>query len=172
MSHTTRLPRGGDRNGVDYFFVDRPAFQGMIERGEFLEWAEYYGQFYGTSRSFVEEQLESGKDIILDIDVQGASQVKEKFKDAIAIFILPPSFEELERRLRLRMLESEEAIRRRLEIAKNEIRYYSNYEYIIVNDVLQNSILLLESIVRSGGALASHQQPRIKEIIATFGGTA
>jgi guanylate kinase len=172
VSHTTRQPRGGEQNGADYFFVDRPTFLGMAERGEFLEHAEYYGQQYGTSRSFVEQQLESGKDIILDIDIQGARQVKLKFSQAIATFILPPSFSELERRLRARRLESDEAIRRRLEIAKGEILFYRDYDYIIVNDILENSILLLESIVRSGGALAAHQEHRIEEIIASFGGTA
>jgi guanylate kinase len=144
----------------------------MVERGEFLEFAEYYGQLYGTGKSFVEEQLESGKDVVLDIDVQGARQVKSKCPDAIAIFILPPSFAELERRLRARMLESDEAIRRRLEIAKGEVRFYRDYDYIIVNDILENSIALLESIVRGGLAVPARQEQRIDEIIASFGGTA
>src|ERR1051326_8801012 len=121
VSYTTRSPRVGEQHGVDYFFVDRPAFLGMVERGEFLEWAEYYSQLYGTARSFVEKQLFDGSDVILDIDVQGARQVKAKVPAATAIFILPPSFAELERRLRARMQESDEAIRRRLEIAKGEI---------------------------------------------------
>jgi len=172
VSYTTRSPRGGERNGVDYFFTDRASFLSMVERGEFLEHAEYYGQLYGTGRSYVEEQLESGKDVVLDIDVQGARQVKAKSPGAIAIFILPPSFEELERRLRSRMLESEEAIRRRLEIARGEIQFYRDYDYIIVNDILENSISLLESIVRSGGVFPSKQEHRIEEIIASFGGTA
>jgi len=144
----------------------------MVERGEFLEWAEYYGQLYGTARTFVESNLENGCDIILDIDVQGARQVKSKFSDATAIFIMPPSFAELERRLRFRMLESDEAIRRRLEIAKGEILFYRDYDYIVINDVLENSILLLESIIRCSTAIPSKQQHRIEEIIASFGGTA
>jgi guanylate kinase len=172
VSYTTRPPRGGEQNGVDYFFTDRASFLSMVERGEFLEHAEYYGQLYGTGRAFVEDQLESGKDVVLDIDVQGARQVKAKSPDAIAIFILPPSFAELERRLRARRLESDEAIRRRLEIAKGEILFYRDYDYIIVNDILENSISLLESIVRSGGAIPSKQEHRIEEIIASFGGTA
>ena len=172
VSYTTRTPRTGERQGVDYFFVDRPAFLRMVERGEFLEWAEYYGQLYGTARSFVEEHLERGQDIILDIDVQGARQVKEKVPGAKAIFVLPPSFEELERRLRSRMQESDEAIRRRLEIAKGEIQFYRDYDYIVINDVLENSIILLESIIRSGGAIPAKQECRIEEIIASFGGTA
>ena len=172
VSYTTRTPRTGERHGVDYFFVDRPAFLRMVERGEFLEWAEYYGQLYGTARSFVDEHLENGQDIILDIDVQGARQVKAKLAGAKAIFVLPPSFQELERRLRSRMLESDEAIRRRLEIAKSEIQFYRDYDYIVINDVLENSIVLLESIIRSSGAIPAKQECRIEEIIASFGGTA
>jgi len=110
--------------------------------------------------------------VILDIDVQGAKQVKSKIQGATAIFILPPSFVELERRLKLRMLEPDDVIRRRLEIAKCEIRFYRDYDYIIVNDVLENSILLLESIVRSGTVKPQRQQARIEEIIASFGGRA
>jgi len=144
----------------------------MVERGDFLEWAEYYGQLYGTSRSFVEQELENGKDIVLDIDVQGARQVKKKIPDAKAVFIMPPSFRELERRLRSRMLESDEAIRRRLDIAKGEIRFYRDYDYIIINDVLENSIQLLEAIVGNVYVVPATQQQRIEEIIASFGGTA
>jgi guanylate kinase len=144
----------------------------MVERGEFLEWAEFNGQLYGTTGAFVQEQIESGKDVILDIDVQGARQVKSKVSDATAIFVLPPSFAELERRLKARMLEPDDAIRRRLEIAKGEILFYRDYDYIIINDILENSILLLESIVRSGRAVPRQQQGRIEEIIASFGGLA
>ena len=118
------------------------------------------------------KQLERGKDVILDIDVQGARQVKQKVEDATAIFILPPSFQELERRLKARMLESDDVIRRRLEIAKGEILFYRDYDYIVINDVLENSIHLLESIVRSGAAVPRRQQSRIEEIIASFGGSA
>jgi len=172
VSHTTRQPRAGERHGVDYYFTDRSTFTSMAERGEFLEWAEYYGQLYGTARSFVEEHTAAGSDVILDIDIQGARQVKAKISDAIAVFVLPPSFAELERRLRSRRLESNEDIHRRLEIAKGEILYYRDYDYIVVNDVLENSIQTLEAIVRSGRAIPSRQKPRIEEIIASFGGTA
>jgi guanylate kinase len=144
----------------------------MVERGEFLEWAEFNGQLYGTTRSFVQGHLDSGRDVILDIDVQGARQVKSKLAGATAIFVLPPSFKELERRLKARMLESDEVIRRRLEIAKSEILFYRDYDYIIINDILDSSILVLESIVRSGTAVPSRQQGRIEEIIASFGGLA
>jgi guanylate kinase len=172
VSHTTRHPRQGERHGVDYFFTERDAFSSMIARGEFLEWAEFNGQLYGTTRKFVEDHLESGQDVILDIDVQGARQVKSKMGEAIAIFVLPPSFQELERRLKARMLESDEVIRRRLEIARGEIYFYRDYDYIIINDILENSILLLASIVRSSTAVPRRQQGRIEEIIASFGGLA
>src|SRR6516165_4839649 len=161
VSHTTRHPRQGERHGVDYFFTERDAFSSMIARGEFLEWAEFNDQLYGTTRKFVEDHLESGQDVILDIDVQGARQVKSKIGEATAIFVLPPSFQELERRLKARMLESDEVIRRRLEIARGEIYFYRDYDYIIINDILETSIQLLESIVRSGTAVPRRQQDRI-----------
>ncbi len=143
----------------------------MVDREEFLEWAEYQGQLYGTARSFVEGSLEAGRDVILDIDVQGARQVKKKMPDAVSIFILPPSFAELERRLRDRRLESDDSIRRRLEIARGEIVFYRDYDYIIVNDVLEKSILLLEGIVRGGGAVPPRQEDCIDDIISSFGGS-
>jgi len=170
VSFTTRQARAGEQNGVDYFFTERPAFLSMVDRGDFLEWAEFNGHLYGTAGSFVEPHLACGRDVILDIDVQGARQVKSTIKEAVAIFILPPSFRELERRLKARMLEPDDVIRRRLEIAKSEILFYRDYDYVIVNDVLENSILLLESIVRSGTAAPWRQQSRIEEIIASFGG--
>jgi guanylate kinase len=172
VSHTTRPPRQGERDGVDYHFTDRGAFVSMADRGEFLEWAEFNGQLYGTTRAFVSEHLDAGKDVILDIDVQGARQVKERVEGATAVFVLPPSFEELKRRLQARMLEPDDVIRRRLEIAKSEILFYRDYDYIIINDILENSIRLLECIVRSGTAIPRRQQGRIEEIIASFGGLA
>jgi guanylate kinase len=156
---------------VEYFFVERPAFRGMVDRGEFLEWAEYQGELYGTTRAFVEQEIAAGKDVILDIDVQGALQVKQRIPEARAIFILPPSFPELQRRLKGRKLETDEAVQRRLEAAKKEIRYYRNYDYIVINDVLENAIRLLECIVRSGAAAPAHEEDRIEEIIASFGGS-
>jgi len=172
VSHTTRQPRQGEREGVEYFFTERASFLNMVDRGEFLEWAEFNGQLYGTTKAFVQNHLENGQDVILDIDVQGARQVKATVSEATAIFVLPPSFQELERRLKTRMLEPDDVIRRRLEIARTEIGFYRDYDYIIINDILENSILLLESIVRSGTAVPRRQQGRIEEIIASFGGLA
>src|SRR5262249_46479301 len=150
VSHTTRPPRQGEKDAVDYYFTDRTTFMRMVDRGEFREWAEFNGQLYGPTGAFVEEQIGAGRDVILDIDVQGAKQVKNTIKDATAIFILPPSFEELKRRLTDRMLESDDVIRRRLDIAKREILYYRDYDYIIINDILENSILVRE--MRYSGA--------------------
>jgi len=144
----------------------------MVDRGDFLEWAEFNGHLYGTARSFVETHLDGGRDVILDIDVQGARQVKSKIKEAVAIFVLPPSFAELERRLKARMLESDDVIRRRLEIAKSEILFYRDYDYIIINDVLENSIFLLEFIVRLCRASRWGYLCRIEEISSSFGGIA
>src|SRR5260370_35718652 len=172
VSYTTRRPRQGEQDGHDYFFTDRPSFMSMAQRGDFLEWAEFNGQLYGTACAFVHEQLQAGHDVILDIDVQGAKQVKSKMQDAIAIFVLPPSFAELERRLKARMLEPDDVIRRRLEIAKREIQFYREYDYIVANDILENSVLLLESILRSATAAPRRQQARVEEIIASFGGLA
>jgi guanylate kinase len=172
VSFTTRPPRQGEQEGVDYFFTDRSTFLSMVDRGEFLEWAEFNGHVYGTGREFVQRQLDAGKDVILDIDVQGARQVKSKIAGATAIFVLPPSFAELERRLKARNFESADVIRRRLEIAKGEILFYREYDYIVINDVLESSIVLLESILRSSTAVPRRQQKRIEEIIASFGGLA
>ena len=120
----------------------------------------------------MDEQVASGIDVILDIDVQGARQVKTRISEAISVFILPPSFTELERRLRSRRMESDEAIRRRLEIAKSEIPYYRDYDYIVVNDILDNSIQTLEAIVRATRAGSVRQHDAIEGILASFGGTA
>jgi len=147
VSYTTRKPRPGEVNGKDYFFVDRETFEKMIEEGDFLEWAEVYGNLYGTSKSQVLKALNEGKDILLDIDTQGALQVKRNFPEAVLIFILPPSFKELERRLRSRGTDDEETIERRLKIARVEVERAPLYDYIVVNDRLEKAYEKLKSIV-------------------------
>ncbi len=147
VSYTTRKPRPGEVNGKDYFFVDRDTFERMIEEGDFLEWAEVYGNLYGTSRSQVLKALNEGKDVLLDIDTQGALQVKKNFPEAVLIFILPPSLKELERRLRSRGTDDEETIERRLKTARVEIERAPLYDYIVVNDVLEEAFEKLKSIV-------------------------
>ena len=147
VSYTTRPPRKGEVNGKDYFFVSKEEFERMVEEGDFLEWANVYGNLYGTSKSQVLRALNEGKDILLDIDVQGALQVKKNLPEAVLIFIMPPSFDELERRLRHRGTDSEEVIKRRLETAKEEIKKAVYYDYIVVNDVLEVAFDKLKSIV-------------------------
>lgn len=134
ISYTTRLPRAGEVDGVNYNFVDRAAFEEMIVRGELLEYAEYVNHYYGTSLKVIREKLDAGIDVLLDIEVQGAAEVRRKCPDAVLIFIIPPSFEELSRRLHGRQTDSEEVIAGRLAKAREEYKHIPNYDYIVVND--------------------------------------
>jgi guanylate kinase len=148
VSHTTRSPRTGEQDGVDYFFTDKNVFRAMQQQNRFLEWAEVHGNLYGTSISAVQAATEQGLDIILDIDVQGALQVKEKWGEkGIFIFIAPPSLEELARRLADRSTETEAMIAKRLANAKVEIKSIGNYDYVIVNDAVDNAVAVLKSII-------------------------
>ena len=148
VSHTTRLPRSGEQEGVDYYFIDKETFATMRQQGLFLEWAEVHGNLYGTSSSEVQEATERGKDIILDIDVEGARQVKEKLgAKGIFIFISPPSLEELESRLAGRCTESESAIATRLANAEEEMKSIGQYEYVIVNDSVEQAVEVLKAII-------------------------
>lgn len=150
ISYTTRCPRGSEKHGREYFFVRRADFERMIRDHEFLEYAEVFGHYYGTARHFVDEAKNRGKDLLLDIDVQGASQVKERLPDAVSIFILPPSRSELERRLRRRNESDkvdDEVIERRLSAAGREIENYPAYDYILVNDQLEHSIDELKAVI-------------------------
>ena len=148
VSHTTRTPRAGEQEGVDYFFIDKDVFLTMEQQGLFLEWAEVHGNLYGTSRSTVQAASEQGLDIILDIDVQGARQVKEKLKDkGVFIFITPPSLEELARRLSGRSTEAEAIIATRLANAKEEMKSIDDYDYVIVNDRVEQAVEILKSII-------------------------
>jgi guanylate kinase len=147
ISYTTRPRRGDEQNGVEYFFVSEPEFEDMIERDEFLEHAKVFGNYYGTACRFLREAEASGNDLVLDIDVQGAKQLKKKIPDAVSIFILPPNREELEGRLRSRGLDTEQVILRRLDTARREIENYSKYDYILVNDRLDQSADELKAIV-------------------------
>ncbi len=150
VSYTTRSPRPNERNGVDYFFVDKETFKKMINEGAFLEWAEVHGNFYGTSLEQVKEAISSGKDVLLDIDVQGAFQVREKLgREAVLVFILPPSFEELEKRLKKRGTEDPKELELRLSVAKEEIAKAQAFDYLIVNDVLEEALDRLYSILKA-----------------------
>jgi guanylate kinase len=147
ISYTTRKPRGSEQNGREYFFVSRAEFEEMIRQDEFLEHAEVFGNYYGTARRFLREAEQKGSDLLLDIDVQGAEQIKQKLPQAVSIFILPPNRSELEKRLRNRSLDSEEVIQRRLVTASREIENYSKYDYILVNDRLEDSVMALRAIL-------------------------
>jgi guanylate kinase len=193
ISYTTRPPRGSEHHGREYYFISQQEFESMIARGEFLEYACVFGHYYGTAKRFLEDARNTGRDLVLDIDVQGAAQVKAKMPEAVSIFILPPSRQVLEFRLRNRShtehMDSEQVIRRRLEGARKEIENYRNYDYILVNDRLEQSIALLKAIVaaerlqRSGtkpsadnaGVLAAAEQSllpkvrsRAEQILASF----
>jgi guanylate kinase len=147
ISYTTRPPRGSEQSGKEYFFVSEPEFETMIAAGEFLEYAKYDEHHYGTARRFLRDAENRGLDLLLDIDVQGAAQVKGNHPDAVSIFILPPGREQLEWRLRTRGQNSEEEISRRLETARREIEQYSRYDYILINNVLEQSADELKAIV-------------------------
>ena len=140
VSFTTRAPREGEVDGVNYNFVTREDFQRRIDRGEFLEYAEYNGNFYGTSLAVIRQKLDQGTDVLLEIEVQGAAKVLEKMPEAVSLFIVPPSFEELSRRLHARGTDSEETIQKRLAIARVEAREVKNYDYIIVNDTVEGAV--------------------------------
>jgi len=147
ISYTTRAPRAGEENGREYYFVFRAEFEEMIRQDAFLEYAEVFGNYYGTARRFLLEAEEEGKDLLLDIDVQGAAQIKRKIPGAVSIFILPPNRQELEKRLRTRSLDAEPVIQRRLVTASREIENYDKYDYILINDRLEESIDALKSIL-------------------------
>ncbi|MBI3988474.1 MAG: guanylate kinase [candidate division NC10 bacterium] len=147
VSFTTRPPRPHERDGRDYYFVDQQTFQRMIDKGEFFEWAEVHGHLYGTARSELEKHLAEGKDVALDIDTQGAKQMKRIFPQGVFIFIVPPSLKMLEERLRRRKTDSEAEIRRRLKKALEEIRYYKEYQYVIVNDTFKRAVSEMKAII-------------------------
>ena len=146
ISATTRNPREGEKDGVNYFFISEEEFQKAIENKEFLEWAEFSGNFYGTKKSFVEKTLAKGIDLILEIEVQGARQVKEKMPEAVSIFIMPPSVKELEKRLRGRHTEDEETIQKRLKQVERELEAGKMFDYKIVNDNIETALNKLQKI--------------------------
>ncbi|UCF38184.1 MAG: guanylate kinase [Acidobacteriota bacterium] len=168
VSHTTRGERRGEQHGVEYFFVSAAEFEQMIEQDAFLEWAQVYGNYYGTSRAFVESELASGYDVLLDIDIQGALKVKQAMPEAVMVFVLPPSFAELGARLRRRGLDDEEVIEKRLGIARNEIKYYKNYDYVVINRDLERSVQELKSIFMANRCRVSQRISEAEQIVATF----
>ena len=170
VSFTTRPPRAGEANGRDYHFVDPKTFEAMLERGEFLESAEVHGNRYGTSQKWIAEALARGLDILLEIDWQGAQQVRRAFPDAVSIFILPPPplLQELERRLRGRGQDTEEAIQRRLRDAREEISHGAEFDYVIINKEFEEARRDLTAIVRAARLILSRQSARHPEIFKSF----
>ena len=165
ISATTRAPRAGERDGVNYYFLGRAAFEGMIAKGELLEWAEVYGNYYGTPLKKIEEKLAAGTDILLEIDTQGAMNVKQKFPQGVYVFILPPSMTELEKRLRGRGTDTEEVVSRRLEAAAGEIAVAKEYSYIVVNEKVENAVRALSAIVSAEHARVDRNLETIETII-------
>jgi guanylate kinase len=162
ISYTTRAPRGSEVNGRQYYFISRAEFEGMIHQDRFLEHAEVFGNYYGTARKFLLDAEEKGRDLLLDIDVQGAEQIQRELPDATSIFILPPDRQTLEERLRKRSEDREDVIQRRLDAATREIENYQRYNYILINDQLEESIQRLRAIVR-GERLLRAGQPLSEE---------
>jgi guanylate kinase len=168
VSHTTRPARKGEVDGVAYHFVSPPQFQKMIERDEFLEWAEVYGYQYGTSRAEYENAARDGYDLITDLDVVGAATVRRKIPDAVTVFILPPTYEELKKRLRGRGKDDEAVMKRRLSHAIDEIRHYREYDYVLVNDRLEECVKELKGVIRANRARISRADAVAQSILKSF----
>jgi guanylate kinase len=168
-SYTSRPFRVGECDGVDYNFITRARFEEMVRQSAFLEWADVFGNLYGTGAEDSERELASGRDLVLVIDVQGARQVRQRRRDTIGIFVLPPSFEILERRLRGRSKDSEEAIRRRLLTARAEVDAVAEYDYVVVNDELDGCVDRLRAIVLAERARLRAMGPVVSHIVNSFG---
>ena len=149
ISATTRNPRPNEKNGIHYFFKTKEEFEKMIDNGELLEHAAFCGNYYGTPKKYVEEQLESGKNIILEIEVQGALQVKKKYNDAVLIFTMPPTLTELRRRLEFRGTETKEVIDARINRAEEELEFLPDYDYIVINDTVDEAVKDVDCIVKA-----------------------
>jgi guanylate kinase len=168
VSYTTRTPRGKEIDGENYHFVSREEFEAMLAKGEFLEYAQVFGNYYGTHRSTLDKAREQGKDLVLDIDVQGARQLKDQIPEAVTVFILAPSRQILEQRLRARGEDRDEVIERRLREAADEIARYSDYDYVLINKDLCESDKVLSGIVRAERVRRTRIEDQIRPILETF----
>jgi guanylate kinase len=157
VSHTTRVPRPGEKDGVHYHFVDIPRFEAMVANGEFLEHARVFGNFYGTSAASVRHELQRGADVVLEIDWQGARQVRKHFPDAVSIFVVPPSLEELRRRLSARGQDSVEVVEQRMGDALRELSHFPEYEYVVVNERFEEALRDLQCLMRAERLRGSRQ---------------
>ena len=169
-SYTSRPARPGEQDGVDYNFISRARFEEMVGAGEFLEWANVFGNYYGTCGADTEARLAQGQDVVLVIDVQGARFVRSRGIETVGIFVLPPSAAILEQRLRGRSKDSEDQIRRRLDVARGEVAEYTQYEYVVVNDDVERAVERLRSIVLSERSRVRVMRPAAETIIETFHG--
>ena len=170
VSHTTRPPRSGEQNGREYFFTSAARFKRMVAAGDFVEWAKVYGHLYGTTWKQLHHALEGGKDVVLDIDVQGHAQVRRRLREALSIFLLPPSFPELARRLSRRHSDPAEVIASRLAMARKEMRHWSGYDYLIVNDRIPSAVQAAKTIVQAARFRQQNQRGLVEDICRTFGG--
>ncbi|MDR2112727.1 MAG: guanylate kinase [Candidatus Accumulibacter sp.] len=168
ISHTTRAPRPGEENGREYHFIDVPAFQEKIGRNEFLEWAKVHGNYYGTSRRWIEEEMASDRDVLLEIDWQGAQQVRKAFPRAAGIFILPPSMAALAARLSGRGTDSAEVVARRIAAARDEMRHADEFDYVIINDSLPRADADLQVIVKAARLRYANQRQRYTSLFASL----
>ena len=167
-SYTSRPARPGEEDGLDYNFITREAFEAMIARDEFLEWADVFGNYYGTGKAETEARLAAGEDLVLVIDVQGAKQVRERVPETVAVFMLPPSFEVLEQRLRKRSKDPEAEMLQRLTTARREVDAVSSYDYVVVNDLLERCVGELAGIVVAERAKLARRRAAITPIVETF----
>jgi guanylate kinase len=170
VSYTTRPPRPGEKDGREYYFVTKQRFRRMIAGGEFVEWAEVFGHLYGTAQTQLRAAEEAGQDILLDIDVQGHRQVRKKLPEAVSILVLPPSYGELERRLRHRHSDTPEVIEQRLHEARKEILHWPEYDYLVINDRLSRATKTLRAVVEAARARRLVKQVQAREICRSFGG--
>jgi guanylate kinase len=168
ISHTTRSPRSGEENGREYYFIDVPAFQEKIGRNEFLEWAQVHGNYYGTSKKWIEAEMASDRDVLLEIDWQGAQQVRKVFPQATGIFILPPSIAALGTRLSSRGTDLAEVIARRIAAAQDEMRHVNEFDYVIINDGLQQAVDDLHVIVKAARLRCRNQRQRHTSLFASL----
>jgi guanylate kinase len=172
VSHTTRAPREGEVDGVNYHFVDKDTFEAMVEDSEFIEYATVFGNMYGTSRQHIQEQLLKGKDVILEIDWQGARQIRQLMADCRSVYIVPPSTEALRERLTSRGKDDEETITRRMQEAISEMSHYVEFDYLIINDDFDEARDNLTAIIRGNRMLHEHQQQKHADLLARLLGSA
>jgi guanylate kinase len=169
VSHTTRAPRGQEQDGREYWFVDEPTFRGMVDRGEFFEWAQVHGNLYGTSRKAIEARLQRGEDVVLEIDWQGALQIKRLFPHAVLIFILPPSWEELRQRLTRRGEDGPLVIETRMANARHEVAQARHFDFVIINALFETALFDLKTVVHSQRLRYAAQLRNRSQVFAALG---